>query len=485
MLKSDHDLESTSDFSQQGALHPGALHWNEQSIGRPRFAGSPACLPKPKCPGEIEPTSLNCSDRASRSRFFDQHCISSWVRSKIAEKAPTRRCHVSGTGCVEGGLGRIDDGREKVFQAGREKAFDSFFVLKNPTVAGSRIHHQIIARPYIPASTGRRPGALVGGGRRRKSRLKPRNVELHHAHHCLHHGHALGSGALIGELLHAGGGDLPTDAKPVFDPAASHGFPADTQVIPKMVDFGLGLADDRKREGRAGRGGSGRTHERVGGGPEPDFDQEAFKIPGGKVTNGQDFGIFEQGDIKPRRQLGLTGLEPEKRVDGRMRHGDHSTRGGLPRQFDPVSSQSMTPRELRAAWDAAADTLTPEMTARGFSRRGRGWHRRDAGTGRAIGFNVERTLLASGIRVSVYNEAFAPREMRDGFGRTTGVMVDLRTPAWKLVLQSPAEIPGAVSALRDYIFEAALPEMESVLESDVAGLDGVRIGHLKEMGDPS
>lgn len=144
----------------------------------------------------------------------------------------------------------------------------------------------------------------------------------------------------------------------------------------------------------------------------------------------------------------------------------------------------MTPRELRAAWDAAADTLTPEMTARGFSRRGRGWHRRDAGTGRAIGFNVERTLLASGIRVSVYNEAFAPREMRDGFGRTTGVMVDLRTPVWKLVLQSPAEIPGAVSALRDYIFEAALPEMESVLESNVAGLDGIRIGHLKEMGEP-
>lgn len=58
---------------------------------------------------------------------------------------------------VQGALGRIDDGREQLFQARREKAVGSFFVLKNQNVAGSRIHHQILARPYIPTSTGRRP----------------------------------------------------------------------------------------------------------------------------------------------------------------------------------------------------------------------------------------------------------------------------------------------------------------------------------------
>jgi hypothetical protein len=144
----------------------------------------------------------------------------------------------------------------------------------------------------------------------------------------------------------------------------------------------------------------------------------------------------------------------------------------------------MTPRELRAAWDEAADTLTPELSAQGFYRSGRGWQRTDPSTGRRIGFNVERTCLKTSVRVKVYNEAFVMREQLDSFGRTTRVMLDLATPPLELQLDSPTQISAALEQLRRYLWDEALPELNSILLAGAEERGGIRIGRLSEMGDP-
>jgi hypothetical protein len=126
----------------------------------------------------------------------------------------------------------------------------------------------------------------------------------------------------------------------------------------------------------------------------------------------------------------------------------------------------------------------PRIERTGLLAQRAGWQRSDPSTGRRVGFNVERTCLKTSVRVKVYNEAFVMREQLDSFGRTTRVMLDLATPPLQLQIDSPTQISAALEQLRRYVWDEALPELNSILHAGAEERGGIRIGRLTEMGDP-
>ena len=123
----------------------------------------------------------------------------------------------------------------------------------------------------------------------------------------------------------------------------------------------------------------------------------------------------------------------------------------------------MTPRELRAAWDEAADTLTPELSAQGFSRSGRGWRKRDRASGRIVYVFVTRTLRKNTVDLDVSGCGEIPCTL---WGRASMGMLSVDVPSWQRVLASADEIPEFRDQLSLYLLEELLPALGGILSGN-------------------
>lgn len=141
----------------------------------------------------------------------------------------------------------------------------------------------------------------------------------------------------------------------------------------------------------------------------------------------------------------------------------------------------MTVRELRTAWDAAVDErIGLKLVKCGYSRSGRSWVRRADARNRVGEIGFERTCLKHGLRVKCFSSVWIQNVRQDEFAKAIGTLAG-DCPIWCQVIHHLEDIPEILSDAERHIFEVALPEVESILESGRSDHPGVRISRLDEL----